>query len=61
MQYVHNRWVYFKITKVIYYGLKPAGKLANNLLTERLPLTDTSSALLLRAYGNTNGYPLYLY
>ena len=35
MQYVHNGWVYFEITKGI-YGLKQAGKLANNLLTDRL-------------------------
>jgi hypothetical protein len=35
MAYVHNGWVYFKITKGI-YGLKQAGKLANDLLTERL-------------------------
>ena len=35
MQYVHNGWVYFEITKGI-YGLKQAGKLANDLLTERL-------------------------
>jgi hypothetical protein len=35
MQYVHNGWVHFEITKGI-YGLKQAGKLANDLLTERL-------------------------
>ena len=35
MAYVHNGWVYFEITKGI-YGLKQAGKLANDLLTERL-------------------------
>jgi hypothetical protein len=35
MAYVHNGWVYFKITKGI-YGLKQAGKLANDLLTEWL-------------------------
>ena len=35
MQYVHNGWMYFEITKCI-YGLKQAGKLANDLLTERL-------------------------
>ena len=35
MQYVHKGWVYFEITKGI-YGLKQAGKLANDLLTERL-------------------------
>jgi hypothetical protein len=34
-QYVHNGWVYFEITKGI-YGLKQAGKLANDLLTKRL-------------------------
>jgi hypothetical protein len=32
-QYIHNGWVYFEITKGI-YGLKQAGKLANDLLTE---------------------------
>ena len=35
MTYVHNGWVYFEITKGI-YGLKQAGKLANDLLTEWL-------------------------
>jgi hypothetical protein len=35
MTYVHNGWVYFEITKGI-YGLKQAGKLANNFFTERL-------------------------
>ena len=33
--YVHNGWVYFEISKGI-YGLKQAGKLANDLLTDRL-------------------------
>ena len=33
--YVHNGWVYFEINKGV-YGLKQAGKLANDLLTERL-------------------------
>jgi hypothetical protein len=32
-QYVHDGWVYFEITKGV-YGLKQAGKLANDLLTE---------------------------
>jgi hypothetical protein len=36
-QYVHEGWVYFEITKGV-YGLKQAGKLANDLLTERLEL-----------------------
>lgn len=31
----HNGWVYFEITKGV-YGLKQAGKLANDLLTQRL-------------------------
>ncbi len=35
MTYIHNEWVYFEITKGI-YGLKQAGKLANDLLTKRL-------------------------
>ena len=35
MQYVCNEWVYFEITNGI-YGLKQAGKLANDLLTKRL-------------------------
>ena len=35
MQYVCNKWVYFEITNGI-YGLKQAGKLANDLLTKRL-------------------------
>ena len=33
--YAHNDWVYFEITKGV-YGLKQSGKLANDLLTERL-------------------------
>jgi hypothetical protein len=35
MDFVHNRWVYFEISKGM-YGLKQAGKLANDLLQERL-------------------------
>jgi hypothetical protein len=35
MTYVHNGWVYFEITNGI-YGLKQAGKLANDLFTKRL-------------------------
>jgi hypothetical protein len=34
-KYAHNGWVYFEITKGV-YGLKQAGKLANDLLDERL-------------------------
>jgi hypothetical protein len=34
-KYAHNGWVYFEITKGV-YGLKQAGKLANNLLDKRL-------------------------
>ena len=34
-KYEHNGWIYFVITKGV-YGLKQAGKLANDLLTERL-------------------------
>ncbi len=33
--FAHNGWVYFEIKKGV-YGLKQAGKLANDLLTERL-------------------------
>ena len=33
--FVHHGWVYFEISKGV-YGLKQAGKLANDLLTERL-------------------------
>jgi hypothetical protein len=33
--FAHNGWVYFEINKGV-YGLKQAGKLANDLLTERL-------------------------
>ena len=33
--YAHNGWVYFEIKNGV-YGLKQAGKLANDLLTERL-------------------------
>jgi hypothetical protein len=33
--YAHNGWVYFEITNGV-YGLKQAGKLANDLLTTRL-------------------------
>ena len=33
--YTYNGWVYFEINKAV-YGLKQAGKLANDLLTERL-------------------------
>lgn len=35
MTYIHDGWVYFEITKVV-YGLKQARKLANNLLTTHL-------------------------
>ena len=35
MDFVHNGWVYFEISKGM-YGLKQAGKLANDLLLERL-------------------------
>jgi hypothetical protein len=35
LHYAHNGWVYFEINKGV-YGLKQAGKLANDLLTERL-------------------------
>ncbi len=34
-QYTHNGWVYFELTKGM-YGLKQAGKLANDLLSSRL-------------------------
>ncbi len=34
-QFAHNGWAYFKINKGV-YGLKQAGKLANDLLTEWL-------------------------
>jgi hypothetical protein len=34
-QYAHNNWVYYELSKGM-YGLKQAGKLANNLLSERL-------------------------
>ena len=34
-KYAHDGWVYFEINKGV-YGLKQAGKLANDLLTERL-------------------------
>ena len=33
--YTHNGWIYFEISKGV-YGLKQAGKLANDLLTTRL-------------------------
>ena len=33
--YVYDEWIYFEITKAV-YGLKQAGKLANDLLTDRL-------------------------
>ena len=33
--YTHGGWVYFEINKGV-YGLKQAGRLANDLLTERL-------------------------
>jgi len=36
MDFVHNGWVYFEISKGMYVGLKKAEKLANNLLRERL-------------------------
>ena len=49
MAYVHNGWVYFEITKGI-YGLKQAGKLANDLLTERL-------AALFSIFGKSNNTP----
>ena len=34
-RYAHNGWIYFEINKGV-YGLKQAGKLANDLLTKRL-------------------------
>jgi len=34
-KFEHNGWVYFEINNGV-YGLKQAGKLANDLLTERL-------------------------
>ena len=34
-QYAHNGWIYFKLSKGM-YGLKQAGKLANDLLSKRL-------------------------
>ncbi len=34
-QYAHNGWVYYELSKGM-YGLKQAGKLANDLLSERL-------------------------
>ena len=34
-KYAHNGWIHFEINKGV-YGLKQAGKLANDLLTERL-------------------------
>ena len=34
-EYEHNGWIYFEITKGV-YGLKQLGKLASDLLTERL-------------------------
>ncbi|KAL7425805.1 hypothetical protein ACHAXH_000792 [Discostella pseudostelligera] len=34
-EYEHNNWIYFEIHNGV-YGLKQAGKLANDLLTERL-------------------------
>ena len=34
-QYVHNGWIYFELSKGM-YGLKQAGKLANDLLSKRL-------------------------
>ena len=37
-EYAYNGWVYFEINKGV-YGLKQAGKLANDLLTERLQLS----------------------
>ncbi|KAL7425592.1 hypothetical protein ACHAXH_000063, partial [Discostella pseudostelligera] len=37
-EYTYNGWVYFEINKGV-YGLKQAGKLANDLLTERLKLS----------------------
>ncbi|KAL7425759.1 hypothetical protein ACHAXH_000120 [Discostella pseudostelligera] len=37
-EYAYNGWVYFKINKGV-YSLKQAGKLANDLLTERLQLS----------------------
>ena len=35
VDFVHNGWVYFEISKGM-YGLNQAGKLANDLLRERL-------------------------
>jgi len=35
LQYKYNGWIYFEINNGV-YGLKQAGKLANNLLTEQL-------------------------
>ena len=35
MDFFHNGWVYFEVSKGM-YGLKQSGKLANDLLQERL-------------------------
>ena len=35
LQFAHNGWIYYEITKGM-YGLKQAGKLANDLLSKRL-------------------------
>ena len=35
LRFVHNSWVYFKVSKGM-YGLKQAGKLADDLLPEKL-------------------------
>ena len=34
-QFVHNGWIYFQLSKGM-YGLKQAGRLANDLLSQRL-------------------------
>ena len=34
-KYAHNGWIYYKLSKGM-YGLKQSGKLANDLLSERL-------------------------
>ena len=50
----HAGWVYFEITKGV-YGLKQAGKLANDLLDKRLGEHGYYQAAKPPACGDTNG------
>ena len=53
-KYVHDGWVYFKVTKGV-YGLKEAGKMEMICWLSILMHIDTINASPPQACGNTNG------